>query len=921
MENHLHILMLEDIPIDAELTEHELHAANISCTLKRVATRAKFVRELKDCLPDVILADYTLPQFSGLDALRLAKEMKLDVPFILVTGTQKEDVAVECMKEGADDYILKTSLKRLPTAILNVLQKKEAERESRRLAEQLQISVKQVLTTFESITDAFFAVDHEWRLMYLNPRSDNFLSKVHKRREDLWGKSWWDEFPMPEESEGAKALRRAAEERIPVEFEQYFPPLQSWLHLRAYPAENGLSIYGQDITERKLVERVQRAVYKISEAASMQHNLEQMFRRIHEIISELMPVPNISFALYDPVRKLISFPYYIDEHRDGPDLRPPSAGLTEYVMRTGLPLLASKENVEGLELDGASLRMDVHCVDWLGVPLKTGSTVIGVLAVQSYTDGVRFGDVEKNMLLYVSEQVAMVIQRKRAEEQIRQQANLLEIAQDAIMVLDMTESIVYWNKSAERVYGWTREESLGQNASTLLQREKDALRVMVDQVLEKGIWFGETKQTTKKGKEVIVESRWSLVRDEAGNPSSILVIATDISEKKKLEEQFLRAQRLESIGTLASGLAHDLNNVLAPFIMAIPLLRDKVHEKQELEILDTLEVSARRGEGIVKQVLSFVRGVEGERAILQVKHLVTELKSFMSETLPPSIRVQSKYGKDPWPILGDATQISQVLVNLAVNARDAMPDGGILRVELQNIEIDEQMAAVHLDAHPGKYIVVTVSDTGTGMSPEVMNRIFDPFFTTKDPGKGTGLGLSTVLTIVKNHGGFLDVQSEPMNGSQFKMYFPATESPVVQEGETAREIPTGNGQCVLVVDDEPSINDLIQATLRGRNYRVLAAKDGTDALSMYVQHKDKIDIVLVDILMPFLDGPATIRTMQRINPDVKIIAMSGLLVDQDKRDELLSSNDIPFLQKPFSVEQLLMMIHETMNRSLLAQAV
>lgn len=917
----LDILMLEDIPIDAELTEQELHSADIPCTLKRVATRAKFLKALEDRIPDIILADYTLPQFSGLDALRLVKEMKLEVPFILVTGTQKEEVAVECMKEGADDYILKTSLKRLPAAILNVLQKKEAERESRHLAEQLQDSVKQVLTTFESITDAFFAVDDEWRLMYLNPRSDNFLSKVQKRREDLWGSYWWDEFPMSEDSEGARSLRRAVADRVPVEFEQYFPLLKSWLHMRAYPAENGLSIYAEDISARKLVERVQCAVYKISEAASTQQNLEHLFGKIHEIIAELMPVPNMYFVLYDSVRKLISFPYYVDDHNEQPEPRELSAGLAEYVLRTGQPLLASKENIDELVRAGEVTQSGVECIDWLGVPLKTGSTVIGVLAVQSYTEGVRFGDAEKNMLLYVSEQVAMVIERKRAEEQIRQQAHLLEIAQDAIMVLDMSNNIVYWNKGAERVYGWTKEESIGANANRLYQGEGNAVDEMFHHVREKGTWFGELNQVTKDGKEVIVESRWSLVCDDLGKPTSILVIATDVSEQKKLEQQFLRAQRLESIGTLASGLAHDLNNVLAPIIMAIPLLKDKVHETQELEILETLENAARRGEGIVKQVLSFVRGVQGERVILQPKHLITELKSFLSETLPPSIRVQARYAKDLLPIQGDATQVYQILVNLAVNARDAMPEGGTLSVEVQNVELDEQTASAHLDAHPGRYIVVTMADTGSGMSPEVMNRIFDPFFTTKDPGKGTGLGLFTVMTIVKNHGGFMDVQSEVGKGTQFRVYFPATDAPVIRQGVTGLQIPKGNGQCVLVVDDEESLNDLIQATLKSRDYRVLSAKDGTEALTLYMQHKDEIEVVLMDLLMPFLDGPTTVRTMQRINPDVRIVAMSGLLVDKEKRDELLSSAAIPFIQKPFSVEQLLTVIHETINKTALAQAV
>ena len=913
MEKNLRILMLEDIPIDAELTEHELSNAKMSCTLKRVATKAKFVKELKQFEPDVILADYTLPQFSGLEALRIVKEARLDVPFILVTGTPKEEVAVQCMKEGADDYILKSSLKRLPGAISNALQKREAELGAKKL-------MRQVLTIFESITDAFFAVDSEWRLMYLNPSSDSFFSKVHKQREQLWGRNWWDEFPMPADSAGAMRLHKAMAERVAVEFEEYFPSLRSWLYIRAYPADDGLSIYAQDITERKVVENVQRAIYRISEAASAQRGLEQLFGKIHEIVAELVPSRNMFFAFYDPSKDLISFPYFVDEVDDQPEPRTSSSGLTEYVLRTGQPLLATRESIDAMVLRGEITRLGTDCVDWLGVPLRKGADVVGVLAIQSYSEDARLGDVEKNILTYVAEQVAMAVERKRAEEQIRQQANLLEIAQDAIMVLDMSNQITYWNKSAERIYGWTREETEGENATKLLQQRESEGVNFFEQVMETGTWFGELKQTAKDGREVIVESRWSLVRDERGTPASILVIATDVTERKKLEQQFLRAQRLESIGTLASGLAHDLNNVLAPITMAIPLLREKPRDHAEKEILETLECSARRGEGIVKQVLSFVRGIDGDRTILQIKHLVSELRNFLRETFPPSLRVHVKYAKDLWTVTGDATQISQVLMNLAVNARDAMPQGGTLTVEAQNVELNDKASDVHLDAKPGRYVAVTVADSGSGIPAELMHRIFDPFFTTKDPGNGTGLGLFTVLTIMKSHGGFVDVQSEPGKGTQFKIFFPAAEVAETEKSVSAEEITQGNGQVILIVDDEESITELLEALLRAKGYNVLIAKDGTEALAVYTENKDRISVVLLDLLMPYLDGTATIRAMQRIKPGVKIIAMSGLLLDKEKLGDMLTVERIPFLQKPFSIEKLLTTIHELLGDPLLAEA-
>lgn len=748
----LDILILEDVPIDAEMIERELRNANIKYVARRAASKNKFLKELETSFPDVVLADYSLPQFSGLEALKIVREKVNKIPFILVTGLKNEEIAVECLKEGADDYIMKTSLRRLPGAIENALKKRRAEWENERLETELKRSHQQILTIFESITDAFIAVDKSWNVTYLNPRSDTFLTKMNKQRQDLLGKNWWSEFPALSNSVVYDALQRAMVEHEFVEFEQFNSALYSWLHFRVYPAEDGLAIYIQDVSERK-----------------------------------------------------------------------------------------------------------------------------------------------------------------RAEEKIVEQANLLDIAQDAIIVCDLQGSIIYWNNSAERIYGWKREEALTQDAPRLLHTEGDSIERALQEVKGKGLWFGELRQVTKMHKNVIVESRWSIVLDEQRKPKSILTINTDITDKKSMEQQFLRAQRLESVGTLASGLLHDLNNVLTPIILAVPFMKEKLTDETSRDILRTLESSAKRGEGVIKQLMSFVRGIQGDRAIIQLKHLIRELQHFVAETFPPMIKVVKHNPKDIWNVEGDATQLYQVLMNLAINARDAMPNGGTLTIDLQNIKLSEQEASLHLGATPGTYVVLSVKDTGIGIPPENINRIFDPFFTTKEPEKGTGLGLSSVLNIVKSHGGFIDVNSEIGNGTEFRIFLPAKEEETEVQVIEDYTVPMGCGETILVVDDEKNLQDVLRATLESRNFTVLTAFDGTEAVKIYEENQDKINVVLLDMLMPLMNGPSTIPELRKINPHVKIIGMTGYMLENLTVEMHALMQELPFLQKPFDSEDVVALVNDVIH--------
>lgn len=500
-----------------------------------------------------------------------------------------------------------------------------------------------------------------------------------------------------------------------------------------------------------------------------------------------------------------------------------------------------------------------------------------------------------------------ITERKQADRKIQEQAALLDITTDAILVQDLNNQILFWNKGAERLYGWKTEEVFGKNANQLLYKElSPELQKNQNIFAQENEWQGELHQVTKDGKNIIVASRSTLVRDEEEQPKFILTVNTDITEKKQLEAQFLRAQRMESIGTLASGIAHDLNNSLAPVLMSVQILEHKLQDEQSRRILKTLETNTKRSADLVKQVLSFARGVEGKRTTLQVRHIIKEIEQIVKQTFSRAIEIRTDISMlDLWTISGDATQLHQVLMNLCVNARDAMPNGGTLELCARNLWVDEHYARMNLDAKVGPYVVITVSDTGMGIPRGIIDRIFEPFFTTKEIGQGTGLGLSTVMGIIKSHGGFVQVLSEVGQGTQFYIYLPVTQATITDEMKSLHhELPRGQGELILVVDDEYSIRELTKISLETYNYKVLTANDGVEALVVYAEHKQDINAVLVDMMMPAMDGITTIRALQKINPQVKIIAVSGLTSNY-QITEIAGNNVKTFLPKPYTSEELL----------------
>lgn len=505
-----------------------------------------------------------------------------------------------------------------------------------------------------------------------------------------------------------------------------------------------------------------------------------------------------------------------------------------------------------------------------------------------------------------------VTERKQSDRRIAEQAALIDEASSAFIVRDLEHRVLFWSRGAEELFGWTMAEAVGQRLDLLLQPDGARFTKAFAAVLSDGHWAGELTKVTKAGLRVAVDVRWTLRRDALGQPMAVLGVDTDITERKKLEQQFLRAQRMESIGTLAGGVAHDLNNALLPIIMSIDLLKASLPDRDSQELLATIGSSAQHGAEMVRQLLSFARGVEGQRVEVQVRHLVREIEKIVRDTFLKSVAVRTDVEPGLWMVIGDPTQIHQVLMNLCVNARDAMPDGGNLVITAANVELDAQYAAANLDVVPGPYVRIQVEDSGMGIPASVLEKIFDPFFTTKEVGKGTGLGLSTTLAILKSHGGFIRVYSEPGRGSKFTLFLPAKAEAAGDAIPAKARLPRGRGELILVVDDEPSVCYVTKQTLEAFGYRVLIAHDGAEAVALYAARGPEIAAVLTDMMMPVMDGIATTRVLRKLNSAVRIIGASGLY-DDGHAAQVASLGIAHFLPKPFLAEALLNALHECLG--------
>jgi PAS domain S-box-containing protein len=741
----MHLLHLEDSLTDAELIAILIRREWPACDIRHVATVTEYRDALENGGFDLILSDYSLPGFDGLSALSMARAHFPETPFLFLSGTIGEERAVEALKRGATDYIIKDRPTRLIPAIRQAFALViEADRR-RRTEEALRENEERFRQITENVVELIALLDLNACRIYANPSYRELL--------------------------GEAAM---------------------------VPGTDG-------------------------------------FGEVH------------------------------------PEDRGRVRAAFAQVVRTGAT-------------QSCEYRLLLR-------ELESHATVLRDAAARIVN------------VLFVSRDVTA---RRETEARLSEQASLLDRARDAIVATDLEHRIFYWNTSAERLYGWKAGEVFGHRLDTLkLGFDPTRFAKARAQLMTTGEWRGDFRLETKTGETVLVESTWSLVVENDGRPRSILYIDTDVTERKKLETQLLRAQRMESIGTLAGGVAHDLNNVLTPILLSIELLASKMTSEEDRRLIEKTKASATHGAALVQQLLAFARGADAKRVRLDPATALPDLRPLIRQSLPTTIELDFPMKEQPWAIQADATQFKQVLINLCINARDAMPQGGKISVVTRNITVDSALAGVNPGTEPGPFVRISVIDNGMGISPAIIDKIFDPFYTTKAAGKGTGLGLSMVAGILKSHGGFVQVESDAGRGSTFHLFFPAVPDPAPTVRAEAPALGGGEGEGILLIDDEPVVRDTLQLLLQRAGYRVFPAGDGGAGVREFDRRKDEISLVITDMMLPDQVGTQVVKSLRQRRSDLPIIAISGMM-GSGNFDELLYLNPpVICLAKPLSPSALL----------------
>lgn len=751
MNSVINILILDDSKQDQDLVLRELTREGFIFEATWAQNRRDFEARLTSSQPDLILADYDVPGFDGLDALELARLSHLRVPFIYVSGTIGEEIAIESLHKGATDYVLKNNLRRLGPSIRRALAEQK-EREARKWATDRLLETENIYESLVgNIPQNIFREDADGCITYAN---QPFCDLFDKRIEEVIGGSLEDLLPT----------------------------------------------------------RTNLIMKRESEFARRNNKTTRQ--------SEEFQRPN---------------------------------GETMHIEIVRVPLRDSEGRDIGLQ--------------------------------------VMFWDVTE---------------QREYHQAVEKQAKLLDLAPVAIIVVDGRGTVSYWNEYADIMHGVDSAGARGKPLSELIQFGHGVFDTALEAACSEGLYNFEFELEDDRGRPKTLLSRWTVVADEIEGDNQIIVMNTDITETKKLEQQFFHAQRLEGIGTLACGVAHDLNNILGPIMMSAEMIAEQTDDPTILECIETSQTCANRGAAIVKQLLTIGRGVAGEKIAMEARIVLAEVTKMAQETFPKNITIRNLMPKGLWTVVGDPTQIHQVFLNLLVNARDAMPDGGRITINGQNFDVDPNFARFHAHANVGPHLLITVEDTGTGIPPELKDRIFDPFFTTKEEGKGTGLGLATTMGIVKGHGGFVVVYSEPDKGTAFNIYLPAeTEEKPVDESEHTVMLERAQGQRVLVAEDEASVANLLCTFLKIQGYAPSLGANGVEALALFERNPNDFHLVITDVDMPEMNGFKFAKRVREVRRDLPIVVTTGLGT-AEQIDPFETELDIHhFLPKPFDSRTLL----------------
>ncbi len=677
----------------------------------------------------------------------------------------------------------------------------------------------------------------------------------------------------------------------------------------------------RDISEQKRAEALNAALYRIAEKASSAEELQQFYASIHAILGGLMYARNIHIALYDPCTELLSFPYFVDEHEPRPEPRKLGRGLTEYVLRSGEPLLCTPGTLAILAQRGEVELISAPSLDWLGVPLKASGKTFGALVVQSYSERCRYGEQDRGILMFVSQQLASAIEHKRHEEALRRSEarhrSLVQRAVYGIYRSNLEGRFLDVNPALVAMLGYSTAEEvleLDPKREVFVDAEEQT-RLMRQLRGGTALDHFEVRWKRRDGNSITVRLSGRIVSSPEDADEALEVIAEDVTERRVLEDQFRQAQKMEAVGRLAGGVAHDFNNLLMVISGYTEVLLERTGPENPLyPRIAAIQQATDRATTLTRQLLAFSRKQILELKIVDMNAIVQDMERLLRPLIGENIELVTGVAADLGRTRADAGQIEQVIMNLVVNAKDAMPDGGKIIIQTANVNLGDDFRIQYSDTQPGPYVMLSISDTGHGMDKETQSRVFEPFFTTKEKGKGTGLGLSTVYGIIKQSGGYVFVQSEAGRGTTFRIYLPLVADAVETVGASPTAPSAGGGsETVLLVEDEESVRQLVRETLEGKGYKVLESENGSTALKIAAEHPGAIDLLITDVVMPGMSGNELAKQLCAAYPRTRVLYLSGY-TEEDVVHSSSSHAGTAFLQKPFTLQVLSRKVREVLQQ-------
>jgi len=675
----------------------------------------------------------------------------------------------------------------------------------------------------------------------------------------------------------------------------------------------------RDITEQKRAEELNAALYAIAARSQSAEDLQQFFAAIHNIVGQLMNARNLYIALFDPQSQLLSFPYFVDEQDPTPAPRPLGRGLTEYVLRSGEPLLATPAVFDELVQRGEVESIGAPSLDWLGVPLQTGASCIGVLVVQTYSENIRFGDRDREILKFVSQQLAAAIEHKRDGEALRRSEarsrSLILSAAFGICRCTLGGRFLDVNPALITMLGYgSVQDLLRLDAKREVFVNPLELDRLVEDYRHSGSLNGVEVQWRRKDGRAIIVRLSGCAATGTDEPEEVLeLIAEDITDRRQLEEQLRQAQKMDAVGRLAGGVAHDFNNLLMVINGYTEVLLEQLEKGSAIHLkVQFIQQAADRAATLTRQLLAFSRKQLLELKVIDVNTVISDMERLLRPLIGENIELVTRLSSETGHTRADAGQLEQVIMNLVVNAKDSMPEGGKLTLRSSDVTVRQNFRE-HRFIQPGRYAVISVADTGHGMDKETQSRIFEPFFTTKEKGKGTGLGLSTVYGIVKQSNGYVFAETEIAAGTTFYVYLPRVEDST-EEASPAKLPQNEAGGCetVLLVEDEESVRELVRVTLTSRGYKVLEAEDGERGLQIAESCKEHIHILITDVVMPGIGGRELAKKLLLLRPGISVLYLSGYTEDAVVTPGALGPGT-GFLQKPFTLQNLAKKVREVIR--------